>query len=133
MLKKKIYNFYLENVEQGLIIIVIEEIFKLKEKKISLYVHNLDFDGLLILSYITKTEKKYKYEAFTRESSFYTLEITEIESLNKIIFLCSYKIFPLSLKKIAQDFTIYKKLPFPYLFSKKENLFYIGKIPKVFY
>lgn len=129
-IKKKITNFYInadDNVD--LILTSIEYIFFLNIKKISIYIHNLDFDGSLILESLSKTEKKYNYNCFIRESSLYSLEIKDILSSNVIVFICSYKIFPLSLKKIAKDFTIYQKKPFPYLFAKKENLNYVGAVP----
>lgn len=129
----KLYCKYINNLEDNLIEQTINDIFLFKKKKINFYVHNLDFDGLLILSFLTKTKNLYKYEAFTRDTSFYVLEIKQIFTSHKIVFLCSYKIFPLSLKKIAIDFTDYKKLPFPYLFSNEKNIFYCGKIPSIEY
>jgi hypothetical protein len=62
-----------------------------------------------------------------RKMSFYKIEI-EFEG-KQILFLCSYKLLPLSLHKIALDFTTVKKMPFPYLFSSLENLYYSGNVP----
>ena len=66
-----------------------------------------------------------------RDMSFYKIEIN-FEN-KKILFICSYKIFPVSLKKIALNFTNIEKLPFPYEFSKIDNLFFIGDTPPVEY
>jgi hypothetical protein len=59
--------------------------------------------------------------------NFYSIKI----SLPKIIieFRCSYKILPLSLKKIANNFNLPQKLPYPYDFIDKDTLDFIGVIP----
>jgi hypothetical protein len=108
----------------------IDFIFSLITKDITMYVHNLNFDGMIIISYLSKT-KKYKYETFVRNTSFYKIEI--YFEKKKINFMCSYKIFPLSLKKIANSFTNLEKMPFPYTYSNLENLCYIGKTPNLQY
>lgn len=88
--------------------------------------HNLDFDGILLLAYLTKT-RRYSYKTFARSMKFYKIEV-HFEN-KKIIFLCSYKLLPLSLEKIATGFTALVKLSFPYSFSSLENLFYAGPLP----
>lgn len=97
-----------------------------KIKQITLYVHNLNYDGMFILN--TLTLNKFFFEAFMEKSSIYT--ITILYNDMKIIFKCSYKILPSSLKKIAESFKLKKKLPFPYklineknIFNKKEEIF----------
>jgi hypothetical protein len=128
-LNKKYYYYYYNDAE-NLIAYAIENIFNLIIKEVALYIHNLDFDGLLIISYLSKTNK-YNYKTFIRDMSFYKIEIN-FEN-KKIFFICSYKIFPISLKKIAFSFTNLKKLPFPYEFSNETNLFYVGVPPSLKY
>lgn len=126
------YSFYIENKNDNIIERFVSFLFE-KKKNYTIYVHNLDFDGILIISYITRLYEKYEYGAFVRSGSFYNIQITNKESTGTVKFVCSYKIFPLSLKKIAPDFTIYKKKPFPYLFSSYSTLNYKGKIPGIEY
>jgi hypothetical protein len=122
--KKYFYHYFEKNA--NLIELAITNIFELITKETTLFIHNLDFDGLIIISYLSKTTK-YNYKAFARELSFYKIEI--FFGIKKIVFVCSYKIFPLSLKQIALNFTPLKKFPFPYGFSKEINLFYAGVVP----
>lgn len=122
------YYYYYYEKEDDLIIKVIDEIFNLIKNSIDFYIHNLDFDGVILISYLSKL-KKYTYKSFTRDMSFYRLKIHYLDK--EINFICSYKIFPLSLKKIASSFTDINKMPFPYLFASLENLKYIGDIPSI--
>jgi hypothetical protein len=90
------------------------------------YIHNLNFDGLLILSSLTDN-KKYEFTTFLKENSVYSIKILYKDLI--VEFKCSYKLLPISLKKISYSFNLPEKLKFPYKFSKKENLNYIGKTP----
>lgn len=98
-----------------------------KNKEVDIfYVHNLNYDGLLILNSISKTQ--INFDVFIRDLQIYYIRID-----SKIEFKCSYKLLPMSLKNIAVFFKLDQKLSFPYLFSKKENLFYIGIKPSINY
>lgn len=126
-------NYYSVYYEENLDIIKksIDLIFSLKLKKKNIfYIHNLNFDGILILSSLTEN-KSYKFTSFIRENSIYSIKIFKKDL--EIEFKCSYKILPISLKNISENFNITNKLIFPYKFSKKENLNYVGKIPEYYY
>jgi hypothetical protein len=124
--KNKFYSVYYEEkvdiIQKSLDIIMS---LNLKKENI-FYIHNLNFDGLLILSSLTDN-KKYEFTAFLKENSVYSIKILYKDLI--VEFKCSYKLLPISLKKISYSFNLPKKLKFPYKFSKKENLNYIGKIP----
>jgi hypothetical protein len=64
--------FYKEKEED--LIMSIMDYFEEKETKEIIYVHNLTFDGLLIIESITK-KKKIKFDAVLFRSSIYELEI----------------------------------------------------------
>jgi hypothetical protein len=90
------------------------------------YVHNLNFDGLLLIESLSKS-KLYTFNAFIKDMSIYNISV--FFNGRVIEFKCSYKILPISLATIAQVFNLAKKLPFPYKFSTFENLNYIGSVP----
>lgn len=90
--------------------------------------HNLDFDGTLIICYLNKI-KRYRFGTFMRNTRIYKLEIGQ--GHNSIIFLCSYKLFPLSLERLAEDFTKLK-MPYPYNYIKLDTLYYKGFPPSAF-
>ena len=126
---KEYYNYW--NSKTDLIIDSIEFIFTLISKKDVIYVHNLNFDGRLILESITRT-KTYKFNALIKDDNIYS--ITIVKNKKEICFRCSYKILPQSLNKIAKSFALdHKKMIFPYKFSSFENLFYVGDIPSTEY
>ena len=53
---------------------------------------------------------------------------------NKVIeFRCSFKLLPLSLKTISLSFNLEPKLVFPYRFSQKKTLLYVGIKPDLKY
>lgn len=91
-----------------------------------LYIHNINFDGLLIIESISK-QKTIKIDALIRDLNIYFIELSY--GKKTIMFKCSYKILPESLDRISKIFKIGKKMIFPYIFSKKNNLNYIGKTP----
>lgn len=97
-----------------------------KEKKIIFYVHNLNFDGILILDSLSK--RKFKFTYFIHKLNIYNISI--IENDVEIEFKCSYKLLPSSLQNIAKSFNLPTKLPFPYKFSSMDNLNYVGAPPK---
>ena len=103
---KEYYNYW--NSKTDLIIDSIEFIFTLISKKDVIYVHNLNFDGRLILESITRT-KTYKFNALIKDDNIYS--ITILKNKKEICFRCSYKILPQSLNKIAKSFSLdHKKI-----------------------
>jgi len=126
IIKKKNYNvYYKENID--IVYESILHIFKIsKIKEVTIYIHNLDFDGLLILNSLSN-QKKITFSVFMKKMNIYS--ITLILDKKKINFRCSFKILPVSLYNISKSFNIEEKMIFPYLFSTKKNLFYIGSVP----
>lgn len=130
--KKKEYSFYYDK-KKDIILESIDKIFALKlnkKNKNIIYVHNLNFDGLLILNTLSKSTK-YNFKSFIKDMSIYSITI----NFNNISieFKCSYKILPSSLKKIADSFNLPKKLIFPYKFSSINTLNYVGEVPNLEY
>lgn len=126
---KSIHSFYYEE-EIDIVAKSIEAIFQFSFKKVYYYIHNLNYDGILILNSLSK-QNKLEYSFYMRDKDLYEIKIS---FHNKIIFFkCSFKLIPASLKKITETFNIKKKMPFPYAFVNKNNLFYIGNVPEVKY
>jgi hypothetical protein len=89
------------------------------------FVHNLNFDGLILIDEITK--HKINFDFFSRNSNLYSLKI---KYFNKTILLrCSYKLIPSSLKNLGK-LENFNKLFFPYMFVNYNTLYYIGPIPE---
>jgi hypothetical protein len=107
------------------IYILLIRIFELKFTKEIVHVHNLNFDGFLIIE--TLTLNKIKFEIFCNNLNIYNITIKINDKT--IIFKCSYKLLPLSLEKIAYLFKLGNKMSFPYSFVNKDNLNYIGEVP----
>jgi hypothetical protein len=124
ILNNKEYYVYYEE-EKSLIIDAIKIIIEnVQTNFVEFYVHNLNFDGLLILNEITK--KKIKFDVKTNKTNIYFLDVFY---LNKNIrFRCSYKIIPISLRRLG-EIENFPKLFFPYKFVCRFNLTYIGEVP----
>lgn len=123
--KKKFY--YNNSGNENIIFKSIQYIFyNMKNKHTIFYIHNLNFDGSLIIEYLSNFNN-IEIESIIKNNNLYSLTI--INQYKKIEFKCSYKLIPLSLKKIAKEFNLNQKMIFPYKFAKKENLTYIGNIP----
>jgi len=128
LFKKKYFSVYYSSNED-IILKSLELIFSLNLNKNNIfYVHNLNFDGILILSSLSLSNG-YKLESFIKDGSIYSILV--YKSDKTIEFKCSYKILPISLKKISVSFNISEKLKFPYKFSSLENLNYVGSIPDI--
>ena len=100
------------------------EMFEKLKVNDTFYAHNLTFDGSIIIENMGMIGK---LKGVFFRSNIY--EITIWTKNFKVIFKCSYKMFPLSLKKIGQLIKEKEKTEFPHEFAKKENLYYIGKKP----
>ena len=123
------FSIYYEN-SRNMIEDSISLIFKNIKKKKYFYIHNIQFDGFIIFNYLSNLNK-YKIDMLIRNGSIYFISIKENDK--NIIFKCSYKIIPTSLKKIAESFNLPNKLPFPYKFSNMGNLNYIGYIDRHYF
>ena len=100
------------------------EMFEKLKVNDTFYAHNLTFDGSIIIENMGMIGK---LKGVFFRSNIY--EITIWTKNFKVIFKCSYKMFPLSLKKIGQLIKEKEKTEFPHEFARKENLYYIGKKP----
>lgn len=120
IIKNKTISYYGENC----IIEALEYIFEKTEKITVIYIHNINFDGFLIIEALSLINKKFS--VFADNLNIYNIII---ENDNKqIIFRCSYKLLPMSLKKIGMILGE-EKIIYPYKFINKSNLFYKGAIP----
>jgi hypothetical protein len=122
------FIYYKEN--EDIIIASFDLIFthlKIEEYSI-FYIHKLNFDGILLLSALSK-QQIYTFSFFTKESEIFAIRV--FFNKKTIDFRCSKKILPLSLKQIASAFNLKKKLPFPYKFASKNNLYYRGDLPAI--
>lgn len=82
---------------------------------------------MLIINSLSK-RPVFKFTSFLKHLNIYNITIFLNEKT--IVFKCSYKILPISLKNISTAFNLPPKLIFPYKFSSLKNLFYIGIIPQ---
>jgi hypothetical protein len=128
-IKEKIYHEYIDK-DKEIIKKSIDSIFNAINKETIFYVHNINFDGMLIINDISKFTD-ISITSLIRNMNIYKIELTKKDK--KIIFKCSYKILPESLEKISLIFKNEKKLSFPYDFSSEKNLNYIGEVPDVKY
>ena len=128
-ISKRFFNTYLNN-NNNIILESIDIIFNNIKKYIYIYIHNIQFDGFIILDSLSK-DSSYIVDILIKNNSIYYISIKK--NNKKIIFKCSYKIIPSSLKKISKSFGLNEKMPFPYKFSNIDNLNYIGKIDSVYF
>jgi hypothetical protein len=125
-IKNRSFYVYYENSKKDPIIESFKKISKETESnEIIFFVHNINFDGVLILETLFKNNIYFDF--IKRNLNIYMISFSYLGC--KIKFKCSYKMFPLSLKQLGEYVGI-KKIDFPHFFAKKENLFYIGKFPK---
>jgi len=119
------YNF------DNIILNCFNYIFERIEKTETFYIHNLKFDGTLIIFELSKFNF-FKIGAIIENSNFYLITI---EKENKKIELrCSYKLLPLSLDKISNGFNIEnKKMDYPFLFVNDQNINWKGYIDKKYF
>lgn len=90
------------------------------------YAHNLTFDGSILIENI---REKVNIKGILFRSNIYELKIWTDDF--EIILKCSYKMFPLSLKRVGSLMKEgYGKTEFPHDFAKEENLYFIGEHPR---
>jgi hypothetical protein len=124
-IKKRNYSVYYDH-KYDIIKESLDVIYNNVKKKIVFYIHNIQFDGFIILDAISKY-KEYSTDVLIKNNSIYYVSIKKNKV--EILFKCSYKILPSSLKKISESFNLIPKMPFPYKFSTFENINYIGNPP----
>lgn len=125
LLKDENVILYKKDIDENLIETMIS-LFEEKKLKETFYVHNLTFDGILIIENI---KKKIKFSAVLFKSNIYELNIWSKNF--RIKFKCSLKLFPLPLRKIGKLLDKeHEKLEFPHSFVNKNNFNnYIGQHP----
>lgn len=129
-INNKHYYEYKNDNNDNIIKKMIDNIINIIKKKVVIFVHNIEFDGRLIFDALSKNSD-YILKSNIKNNSIYS--ITIIKDKKEIFIKCSYKLFPISLKKIAEDLNLDKKMVFPYKFVNKFNLNYIGEIPDKIY
>lgn len=123
------YEYY--NIDENIILKSIKNMFKVAKKQNSVvYVHNINFDGFLIIEYLSK-QKEVVFDFLIRENNIYSINL--YFNTKSIKIKCSYKLIPNSLDKISRVFNIGSKMIFPHKFSKLDNLNYIGEVPSCEY
>lgn len=126
ILNNKIKTFYdTKNIVLEALNYIVNEAF---DTITELFIHNLNFDGMLIINVLSKNF--IKYELVINKTNLYSLKIYYCNKI--IIFKCSYKIIPLSLNKLG-DIENMPKTKFPYKFVNKSNLYYEGSLPDKIY
>lgn len=129
VLEDEIYMFYYKNENESLVIECLQKIYhKTKQKYVEFYIHNINFDGMLIIDELTKN--KIFFSLKSRGTNLYYIDVIFMGITIK--FRCSYKILPISLRSLG-DYEKIGKSFFPYKFVNKKNLNYIGKIPDIFF
>lgn len=120
ILKNDEIVFYGSNVVEKMI----NWLEKRKIKEV-FYAHNLTFDGSIIIENIKEI---LKIKGILFRSNIYELKIWSKNF--EITIKCSYRMFPLPLKKIGKILKIQReKTEFPHEFARKENIYYFGKHP----
>ena len=106
-------------------------IFENIEENATFYVHNLKFDGTIIIFELSKFPI-FRIGAIIENSSFYLISIEK--NKKKIEIRCSYKILPLSLEKISIGFNIVnKKMDYPFNFVNEKNIKWRGYISQRYF
>lgn len=126
----KIHVYLQNDLIKNIIILFLEKVINNfpKKNKFEFYVHNLNYDGSFIIKALN--ESFIKYDFLIRENNIYYISFFYLD--NFFIIKCSYKLFPISLKKFS-EFSFFKKNIFPYKFSSRANLNYKGEVPSLSY
>ena len=104
-------------------------IFNQPSTKVLFFVHNLTFDGCLMIEYLSLF-KYIKYETIVKNNNLYFLKLNW--NNYEVSFKCSYKLLPLSLNNIAKGFNLkHVKMPYPYLAINKEKVVNNMYVPSV--
>lgn len=118
-----IFSIYKENENDIIIEFLDDVISKINTTKITFFIHNINFDGMILMDSIFKNNLSFNW--VIKDTNIYMIELKYLEIFFE--FKCSYKFLPISLKKI--EINEHKKTIFPYSFVNKNNLNYIGITP----
>ena len=124
-IKNETYSIYKNNSENIVISFLDDVISKSNDNKTIFYIHNINFDGMLIMDSVFKNSLKFEW--FVVDTNIYFIKISYLN--NFIEFRCSYKFIPISLKNL--NFLSNYKTIFPYKFVREDNLNYIGVVPDI--
>lgn len=105
--KRNLYGFYGYNC----LVEAVDHLSTLveREKMHIFYIHNINFDGLLLIEMLSLS---HKFTISAMKMSIYNIRLYLGNAV--VEWRCSYKLLPLSLKTVALEFTNLRKLPFPY-------------------
>ncbi len=95
---------------------------------IIIYIHNINFDGMIILDIISYYNNIYMVDILLYKYNIYYIKI--IYKNKYITFRCSYKLISQSLNNIANSLNIENKLYFPYNAINKYNIYKIIEVNK---
>ncbi len=124
IINNKMYDLYISENDNIIINSLNIIALEIKTNLVEIYIHNLNFDGMIIINELTKN--KIKFNIFSIKTNIYYIEVLY---LNKIIkFRCSFKLINTSLKNMGYIEKFEKKY-FPYNFVNKNTLYYVGEIP----
>lgn len=124
----KLISIYIEKSNDELFTLFLNNLLYENDNIFVFYIHNINFDGILIMDYIFKN--KIKFDWIIHDNNIYSITIHYLHIT--VIFKCSYKFLPVSLKNLGEILNFEKKI-FPYSFVNINNLFYIGDCPPKYY
>jgi len=136
------FLFYIKpgQTSDDLIIECIEKMLILKYHNYNFYVHNLNgYDSVFLLKALINYNQKYnkfKIECILKDTRIIKLKVSlqKNKKLISISFLDSLMLLSGSLNKLGKDFECNNtKGHFPYKFISKDNLFFIGRTPDLYF
>lgn len=122
-------KFYFFWYNTNVLIELLETIVKnSKKNETTLYTHNINFDGFLLIDFLKQTSIHFDW--FSRDLNIYWIKIFYLKKT--ILIRCSYKIIPLSIEKLEYLMNLPK---FIYLFKFVDPLHfnYDGPVPEIKY
>lgn len=116
-------SFYNDDPDK-LILEFIEYLLSSPFKNMEIYIHNLNFDGFILINFFSRSKMVFNISSI--KTNLYWIKLLILD--REVVFRCSFKIIPISLRKIGEIEGCNKRY-FPYKFSSKDNLKFIGEIP----
>lgn len=111
VINESVKSWYKDGLNDNIIYKCVNYIFNNIDDEVIIYIHNIDYDGRLIIEYIMLVHDIY-VENIIKDNSIYSVML--YYNKKKIEFRCSYKLIPMSLSNIAESFKIGSKMPYPY-------------------